>query len=87
MQAMGGHGGRSKQSGRSGRALWGQGWACTGALEVEKMGPWSYCCLWGQEPWVHGGHRGRRDGAMRGGRSGWEGCTGTLYGARSHGSL
>ena len=42
----------------------------------------------------HGGHRGRRDGAMRGGRSGWEGrskrrvaCTGALYGARSHGSL
>ena len=33
---------------------WGQGWASTGALEVEKMGPWS--------------HRGRRDGAMSGGR-------------------
>ena len=72
---------------------WGQGWGCTGAFEVEKMGPWRLLAM-GPGAMGHGGHRGRRDGAMRGGRSGWEGrskgraaCTGALYGARSHGSL
>ena len=43
----------------------GHGAGALGPRMGEKMGPWSHCWPWGQEPWVHGGHRGRRDGAMR----------------------